>query len=60
MCPQKIRRLPRQTVWVDKKGRIVLPKYLRDEAGIETESWVSVEAYPDLDRCKGLMVVREY
>lgn len=60
MCPQKLRRLPRQTVWVDEKGRFVIPKYLREAAGIEKGGWVSVEAYPDLDKCKALMVVREY
>ena len=60
MCPQKLRRLPRQSVWVDKKGRIVLTKYLREEAGIKEESWVTLEAYPDLDNCKGLLVVRDY
>ena len=60
MCPQKLRKLPRQTVYVDKKGRICIPKYLREEAEIKEEGWVTVEAYPDLDKCKGLLVMRDY
>ena len=58
MCPRKIRRLPRQTVWVDKKGRITIPEYLREASSIKKESWVDVEAYPDLEKCKSLFIIK--
>ena len=54
--PRKHQRLPRQTVWVDERGRITIPAYLREAAGIEEEGWVEVEAAPDLENCKGLMI----
>jgi len=55
----KIRKLPRKTVWVDKKGRFTIPAYLREAAGIESESWVLMTAEPDLENCKGLLLMRE-
>lgn len=32
------------TVWVDKRGRITLPKGLREEKKIELEGWVKIKA----------------
>jgi len=58
MCPQKLRRLPRQTVWMDEKGRIVIPKYLREAAGLSKKSWVEVLAEPNLENCKGLLLMK--
>lgn len=52
----KLRELPRQTVWVDKRGRFAIPAYLRKAAGIEKESWVLVEAYENLENCKALFI----
>ncbi|MBA7490013.1 hypothetical protein ES702_00547 [subsurface metagenome] len=60
MCPRKLRRLPRQTVWVDNKGRFTIPEYLREAAGINKESWVEVEAYPELEKCKYLAIKRAF
>jgi AbrB family looped-hinge helix DNA binding protein len=32
--PRKVPELPRATVWVDERGRITIPQYLREAAGI--------------------------
>jgi len=58
--PKKLARLPRQTVWVDKRGRFTIPNYLRKAAGIEGESYIDVVAEPNLDKCKGLLLVKSY
>jgi len=58
MCPRKLRRLPRQTVWVDNKGRITIPENLREASSIKKQSWGDVEAYPDLEKCKSLFIIR--
>lgn len=55
----KIRKLPRQTVYVDKRGRFTIPAYLREAAGIEEDGWVVVEALPSLEKCKGLLIKKE-
>ena len=62
MCPQKIRKLPRQTVWMDEKGRIVIPKYLREATNMTPLSWVEIAADPELKdmKCKGLTLRRSY
>ena len=53
---RKLAPLPRQIINVDSRGRITLPEYLREAAGIVPDSWVEVEAYPALVdmKCKGL------
>jgi len=58
--PKKIQELPRQTVWVDKRGRFTIPEYLREAAGIEMESWVEVVAEPNLENCKTLFIKKLY
>ena len=55
----KVRELPRKTVYVDKRGRFTIPEYLRDAAGIKSDSWVEVVAEPNLDNCKGLLIMNE-
>lgn len=57
--PRKIRELPRQNVYVDNRGRFTIPEYLRDAAGIKPDSWVEVVAEPNLDNCKGLLIMKE-
>ncbi|GAG64474.1 unnamed protein product [marine sediment metagenome] len=59
MCPRKIRKLPRQTIWMDKKGRIVIPDYLREDLDLETPGWVVIERYPPEGECKTLFIKRE-
>lgn len=58
--PKKLAELPRQTVWVDKRGRFTIPEYLRDAAGIKNESWIDVEAYESLENCKSLFIMKSY
>jgi len=55
----KLQNLPRQTVYVDKRGRFTIPEYLREAAGIKAESWVEVEAKPSLENCKGLLIMKK-
>ena len=57
--PKKVQELPRQSVWVDERGRFTIPEYLRDAAGIKIKSWVEVVADPGLDNCKGLLIRAE-
>ena len=56
--PRKFRRLPRQTIWMDERGRITVPAHLLEAAGIVKKGWVVVEAYPDLEGCKALFMRR--
>jgi len=55
---RKFAPLPRQTIQVDHRGRITIPDYLREAAGIIPGSWVEVAAYPDLTemKCNALTV----
>jgi len=55
----KFRELPRKAVYVDKRGRFTIPEYLRNAAGITPDSWVEVVAEPNLDNCKGLLIMKE-
>lgn len=57
--PRKLQNLPRQIVYVDERGRITIPDYLRKAAGIKKDGWVLVEADPNLENCKGLLIMRE-
>ena len=42
MSPKKIPKLPRQTVWMDERGRVVVPEYLRDDCGLKVPGWVLI------------------
>ena len=56
MSPRKIPNLPRKTVHIDDRGRIVIPEYLRKAIGVDGEAYVEVEAYPNLADCKALII----
>jgi len=56
MSPKKIPKLPRQTVWMDERGRVVVPEYLRDACGLEVPGWVVIERYPEEGECKTLFL----
>ncbi len=56
MSPRRVPKLPRQTVYVDDRGRVVIPEYLREAIGLEAPGWVDIEAYPNLEQCKTLFI----
>lgn len=52
-------RLPRKWVFMDEKGRLTIPKYLREAMEIPMDAKnfpLLVEAVPDLENCKGLII----
>ena len=59
---RKYAPLPRQTIQIDKRGRITVPEYLREAANLEPGSYVEVEAYPELKdmKCKVLILRRAF
>ena len=54
--PKKIPELPRATIWVDSRGRVTIPEYLRNALGLSEGGWLELEAYPSLDDCKALIL----
>ena len=60
--PKKLARLPRQTIWMDDRGRLTIPEYLREAMGMNKGVGVFVEvaAEPNLDDCKGLLLRKSY
>ena len=54
--PKKIPELPRATTWVDSRGRVTIPEYLRNALGLHEGGWLELEAYPSLDDCKALIL----
>ena len=58
--PRKFPRLPRQTIWIDERGRATIPAYLLEAAGIERKGWMDIEAHPGLEGCKALLIKKGY
>ena len=56
--PRKYQNLPRQTIWLDERGRLTVPAYLLEAAGIEKPGWIEIEAYRSLEDCKALFIKR--
>lgn len=59
MSPKKVPELPRQTIWMDGRGRVVVPEYMREALGLEVPCWVVMERYPPEGECKTLFIKRE-
>ncbi len=56
MSPKKIPELPRQTCYIDARGRVVIPSYMRIDLGLTTPGWVEIERYPTEGECKSLIL----
>jgi len=56
MSPKRVPELPRQRVWMDARGRIVVPEYLREALGLQIPCWVDIERYPAEGECKTLFL----
>ncbi len=56
MSPRKIPQLPRKTAYIDERGRVVIPKYLRKAIGLEGEGWIEIEKYPIEGDTKALFI----
>ena len=56
MSPRKIPELPRKRVYIDNRGRVVIPEYLRKAIGVDGPAYIDVEAYPSLADCKALFI----
>jgi len=50
------KRLLREFVRVDAKGRVTIPKRFRKALGIESKAVVIIEAYPSLEEIKTLII----
>jgi len=56
MSPKRVPKLPRQRIYMDERGRIVVPEYLRDALGLEIPCWIDIERYPIEGDCKTLFI----
>ncbi len=55
----KTQNLPRKAVYVDAKGRIVIPKYMREALKIKKETWIDMEKYPLEGDTKALFLKKQ-
>ena len=59
MSPRKSPELPRQTIWMDDKGRIVVPDYMRKALGLKVPGWILIERYPLDGECTTIFIKPE-
>lgn len=58
MSPKK---LPRDLVFMDEQGRLIIPKFIREALGIKTgeKTPLTVEIYPNMDNPKAIIIRKE-
>jgi len=56
MSPRKSPELPRHTIWMDEKGRIVVPQYMREALGLKVPGWILIERYPIEGECTAIFI----
>jgi bifunctional DNA-binding transcriptional regulator/antitoxin component of YhaV-PrlF toxin-antitoxin module len=54
--PRKLGKTQKQTIWIDDRGRLTIPSYLLEAAGIKKPGWVEIEANPSLEECESLFI----
>ena len=57
---RKLRKVPKQSIWIDSRGRTTIPSYLLEAAGIKKPGWVEIEANPSLEECKSLFIKKTW
>ena len=54
--PRKYRKVQKQSIWIDDRGRTTIPDYLLEAAGIKKPGWVEIGASPSLEKCESLFI----
>jgi len=54
--PRKHRKVQKQSMWIDDRGRATIPSYLLEAAGIKKPGWVEIGASPSLEECESLFI----
>ena len=52
----RVEELPRRRVYVDVRGRVVIPEYMRRALGIVVDGWVDLELVPSMVDARAIMV----
>jgi len=52
----RVAELPRMIVFIDERGRVVVPKYMRAALGITAAGWVDLELVPSMVDARAIMV----
>ena len=55
--PRQLYPLRRKTVFVDSRGRMTVPEYMREAVGMATPGWIELVAEPTLENCKGILIL---